>query len=81
MANVLGVMWVAFGGYVGWTAMVKRNSQTRRLTINLMIAMCFVVFGVLAALFGHRMPSDRQWMFLAFSGSLFYITWEFLKLI
>jgi hypothetical protein len=81
MANVLGILWVLFGGYIGWTAMAKRNSRASKFAINLMVAMSFIVFGVLAALFGHKMPFDRQLMFLAFSGSLFYVTGEFLNLI
>jgi uncharacterized membrane protein SirB2 len=80
IANVLGGVWLLFGGYVGWFALTNRNARSTKFTINLMIAMIYIIFGVMAMLFGQKMTSDQQWIFLAFTGSLMYVTREFLQI-
>lgn len=80
IANVLGLVWLLFGAYVGWFALTNRNARSTKFTINLMIAMIYIIFGVMAMLFGQKMTSDQQWIFLAFTGSLMYVTREFLQI-
>lgn len=80
MANVLGLVWVVFGVYVGLVSVRNRRSQTGKLTINLMITMLYLIFGVVALLFGQKMAAEQQWMFLAFTASAMYVTLEMLKL-
>ncbi|MBE9032679.1 hypothetical protein IQ266_23360 [filamentous cyanobacterium LEGE 11480] len=80
MANLLGIIWILFGAYFGLVSIRHRSGQVRRFTINLMITMLYIVFGLIAALFGQHMAADQQWIFLAFTFSTMYVTWELLKI-
>jgi hypothetical protein len=80
IANVLGLVWIGFGAYVGWFALTNRAGRGSKFTINLMVAMIYLIFGVMALLFGQKMTIDQQWIFVAFTFSLIYVTREFLRI-
>jgi hypothetical protein len=80
IGNVLGLVWLIFGGYVGWFALRNPAARSTKFTINLMIAMLYVIGGVMAMLFGHKMTIDQQWIFVALTFSLMYVTREFLQI-
>jgi H+/Cl- antiporter ClcA len=80
IANLLGLIWLLFGAYVGWFALTNRAARNTKFTINLMIAMIYLIFGTMALLFGQKMSNDQQWIFVAFTFSLIYMTREFLRI-
>jgi H+/Cl- antiporter ClcA len=80
IANGLGLVWIGFGAYVGWFALTNRAGRGSKFTINLMVAMIYLIFGVIALLFGQKMTIDQQWIFIAFTFSLIYVTREFLRI-
>jgi hypothetical protein len=80
IANILGFVWLLFGAYVGWFALTNRAVRSTKFTINLMVAMIYMIFGVMAMLFGQKMTNDQQWIFVAFTFSLMYVTREFLQI-
>lgn len=81
MANVLGLLWVIFAVYVGLVSVRNRRSQTGKFTINILIAVLYVIIGVVSLLFGHLMAMDQQLIFLAFTFAGMYVTWEMLQLL
>jgi hypothetical protein len=80
IANLLGLVWVMFGGFVGFFTVRHRTSQTGRFAINLMVAMIYIIFGVVVLLFGQKMDIGQQWMFVVFTLAAMYVTWAMLQL-